>query len=472
MVNKGFSFFLFLLFCLPLAAQQTYHARVVDAETGEALPYASITSDSHVAMSNDEGAFAIEGRDDQIITISAIGYNTTTVKSGEAGTTIYLQPLKEIKSDTTGTVAEALLHKLLKKMIREYQKHAKTKSAYYIRQTSNYYQWRETIEAFQLSESALNIGNTERTGETIYRVDHHEYNMRLPYSDLQHLTELGASTVESSFWRYTEKPFRVKTIPQISSYDPFPSSGTISGGTPLRPHSSIDKLNFNYSSEMLQDIQGNEIAKVYMWKKDDFWSSESILKLLMNSDEIILFDGKNRQRVRINEKEKKKLMKLIDFNSYKSLSSVFIRRNGTEVNMLDAMEPDAFPIIDGVAWIDVEKNQLLAVRGTLYNFSLGFGCQGMRRKAMADVKFDITYTHQNKFTEVENIALWVKADSLISKTLLCNLHLNSKAKRGRIFKESRESATPESLNDMPRPILRTALEERIVAEAKEEHKEQ
>ena len=98
--------------------------------------------------------------------------------------------------------------------------------------------------------------------------------------------------------------------------------------------------------------------------------------------------------------------------------------------------------------------------------------QGMRRKAMADVKFDITYTHQNKFTEVENIALWVKADSLISKTLLCNLHLNSKAKRGRIFKESRKSATPESLNDMPRPILRTAVEERIIAEAKEEHKEQ
>ena len=45
-------------------------------------------------------------------------------------------------------------------------------------------------------------------------------------------------------------------------------------------------------------------------------------------------------------------------------------------------------------------------------------------------------------------------------------------RRIRFFKEPRKSATPESLTDMPRPILRTALEERIVAEAKEEHKEQ
>ena len=53
-----------------------------------------------------------------------------------------------------------------------------------------------------------------------------------------------------------------------------------------------------------------------------------------------------------------------------------------------------------------------------------------------------------------------------------NSDLSNQLRRVRFFKESRESATPESLNDMPRPILRTALEERIVAEAKEEHKEQ
>ena len=51
---KHLFFLLTLLFCLPLTAQQTYRARVVDAETGEALPYASVTSSSgRKVLTND-----------------------------------------------------------------------------------------------------------------------------------------------------------------------------------------------------------------------------------------------------------------------------------------------------------------------------------------------------------------------------------------------------------------------------------
>ncbi len=51
----------FLLLCLPLTAQQTYRARVVDGETGEALPYVTIhTASGKRTITNSEGYFVIE----------------------------------------------------------------------------------------------------------------------------------------------------------------------------------------------------------------------------------------------------------------------------------------------------------------------------------------------------------------------------------------------------------------------------
>nr|MCR4920836.1 carboxypeptidase-like regulatory domain-containing protein [Bacteroidaceae bacterium] len=50
-----------LLLCLPLSAQQTYRARVVDAETGEALPYVSIyVAAGRGTITNSNGYFVIE----------------------------------------------------------------------------------------------------------------------------------------------------------------------------------------------------------------------------------------------------------------------------------------------------------------------------------------------------------------------------------------------------------------------------
>ena len=227
LMMKHFFFLLPLLLCLPLAAQQSYRARVVDSETGKIIPYAGIRSDSQVAMGNADGEFAIEARDDQPITISAIGYSTLEIRAEQMGDTIRLQKLKVGTGEENSSTARGILRKLVKKMAKEYKHHANTRSAYFVRQTSSLGQWMETCESFQVSESALNIGNTKRAGEIIYRVDNHGYNMRLPYSDLQHLTELGATTVESRFWQYTEKPLRLKMLHPISTYDPFPTRGRL-----------------------------------------------------------------------------------------------------------------------------------------------------------------------------------------------------------------------------------------------------
>ena len=455
---------------IPLKGQHTNKTFVVDAVTGKALPFASIMSDSQVAMANAEGVFAIEAQDGQTITISAIGYNALEIRAEQISDTTRLQKLKVKTGEENSSTAQDILRKLVKKMAKEYKFHAKTRSAYFVRQTSSLGQWMETCESFQVSESALNIGNTKRAGEIIYRVDHHGYNTRLPYADLQHLTELGATTVESRYWQYTEKPLRLKFQHPISTYDPFPTPGTLNSGV-YRTHADIDIYNFTYSLEMLQDTTGRDIAKVYVRVHPDFWNSQEIKDILMNKDDAWLTDDKKSQHVRIKDKEK--LLKWVEEYDKRRRAFLQVRNTyGTTVRLRDAMEPDAFPIIDGVIWVDVKNNQLLAFQGTLHNFSLSPVYFGEKKKFMAEVFVDITYSHQNKFTEVENLALWVKADSLTSQTQLCNLRLDSKTERRRITKKSRKPVEAEQLTDMPRPILRTALEERIVAEAKEEKKEQ
>ena len=451
-----------LLLCLIAWAQQTYRGRVVDAETGEPLPYASIKGDSLVAMANADGVFAIDARNERSLTISAIGYSSRSIEAGAIGDTVRLQPLRIVQPEAQDGTAETILRKLAKMMAKEFKHYARTKSVYFTRQTSCFEQWMETCEDIQLSECALNIGSTISMGKNIYRVDPHEYDMRLPYSDLQHLTELGASTVESSFWKYTEKPLRLKMIKEISSYDPFPSSRTLSGAN-YRLYAGIDEMSFNYSYEMLQDAQGQEVAKIYARVSPDVWNIQKLIEILENSDEAILMKGKKGKRVRIKNKEE-----LLKWTKNPKMMSLFVVRNkyGTEVRLQDALQPDAFPIIDGVVWVDAKNNQLLAFQGTLHNFSLSFVYHGKREKVMADVKVDITYTHRNKFTEVENVVVHVNAEGLVSRTLLCNLYLNSKAERKGISKQAKETTSMESLSSLPQPVLRTDAEKRIIHGAK------
>ena len=139
-----------LLLCLIAWAQQTYRGRVVDAETGEPLPYASIKGDSLVAMANADGVFAIDARNERSLTISAIGYSSLSIESGSVGDTVRLQPLRIVRPEAQDGTAETILRKLAKRMVKEYKHHANNKSVYFTRQTSRFEQWMETCEDIQL----------------------------------------------------------------------------------------------------------------------------------------------------------------------------------------------------------------------------------------------------------------------------------------------------------------------------------
>ena len=78
---KHLFFLLTLLLCLPLAAQQTYSARVVDTETGEALPYAQVyIAEGKGTLTDGEGWFTVEAKKTDVVRISYVGYDAVQVK--------------------------------------------------------------------------------------------------------------------------------------------------------------------------------------------------------------------------------------------------------------------------------------------------------------------------------------------------------------------------------------------------------
>ena len=112
---KRMFFIISLLLCLPLAAQQTYRARVVDAETGEALPYVSVCASSKTeTVTNMEGEFAIVARTKDELRLSLVGYESTQVKAGKMETTIKMWPMQCVESEDSMKVVAHTLYDLFR----------------------------------------------------------------------------------------------------------------------------------------------------------------------------------------------------------------------------------------------------------------------------------------------------------------------------------------------------------------------
>ena len=73
---------LFAMLCTAVGAQEMLHGTVIDAQTGEGIPYASAAykGNSLMVAGNDEGRFTIERHNGWALTMSAVGYEDVTLK--------------------------------------------------------------------------------------------------------------------------------------------------------------------------------------------------------------------------------------------------------------------------------------------------------------------------------------------------------------------------------------------------------
>lgn len=144
----------FLLFCIissNLYAQGvTVSAKVIDAETHEVLPSASIYIDAeNSTIANIDGEFSIEASPTDMLTISYVGYNPIRIKAEDIESVIKLIPYAVELSEVKVLPLKKILEKLRSNIEEELRLHKAQESNFFYRQTTtNDSECCEYIEAF------------------------------------------------------------------------------------------------------------------------------------------------------------------------------------------------------------------------------------------------------------------------------------------------------------------------------------
>lgn len=145
------SFLLFSIISSNLYAQGvTISAKVMDAETHETLPSASIYIDAeNSTIANIDGEFSIEASSTDMLTVSYVGYQSAHIKVENVGTVIELSPYAVELSEVKVLPLKKILEKLRSNIEEELSLHKRQESNFFYRQTTtNDGECCEYIEAF------------------------------------------------------------------------------------------------------------------------------------------------------------------------------------------------------------------------------------------------------------------------------------------------------------------------------------
>lgn len=147
------------LWMLPSFAQpQLYTGRIVDAETGEAMPSAALyISPGNGVITNVDGNFELKAAPTDMIRITFVGYSTINLHASELKGTIKMQPLASELQEVTVLGTDAILGKVRSALINGFTKHKQTRSHYFARITLTFGEQTEMIEAFLEASSAVNL---------------------------------------------------------------------------------------------------------------------------------------------------------------------------------------------------------------------------------------------------------------------------------------------------------------------------
>ena len=118
---------LFLLLSVSIWAQElTIQGRVIDAETGESLPYASIyVGEGRGTLTNIEGDFRLSLSEQDFLTISYVGYEKRMIKASEVAKVVRLKPFKQQLREVVVQPIDELdiLKQVIKNLKKDFSKH-------------------------------------------------------------------------------------------------------------------------------------------------------------------------------------------------------------------------------------------------------------------------------------------------------------------------------------------------------------
>ena len=216
-MNNWLSFLLIILFPVTIWAQEMMvQGRVVDAETGEIMPYALIyMSNGRGTMSNFEGEFCLSVSQQDVLTFSYVGYEKLSVKAVELPPIIKLKSFEKMLGEVVVEPIEEMniLKQVIRHLKQDYSKHKKEKQGYFLRVLLKNKEDSYLIESLMAGYSAVNLREAETlSGTNGLNVEGDESNMGLRLTNIHKLAEIGASTYQSVYWREVIKPLTSMTM--------------------------------------------------------------------------------------------------------------------------------------------------------------------------------------------------------------------------------------------------------------------
>ena len=265
-----------LLSTLTLCAQEQeieVQSHVVDAQTGEALPFVNVYVTKNMGtLSNMEGDFTIKVNADATLRLSCVGYETIVVQAAKVSSNIMMNPLTKTLSEVRAMPWETILMKAVKKLNKEYDKRKKKTSRYFYRMTMSYRK-KSLVEAFMEANSAVNLREIKFLRGRHGRMT--QEGLSDPFianMNFHHPLELGMIVRDNKFWNILS--------------------------TPMNVDNSITRLANRYivQAEELRDSKGHSIYKFQLSNKKDSRQQNSILTGTLYLDaktlDVLKFEGR------------------------------------------------------------------------------------------------------------------------------------------------------------------------------------
>lgn len=203
------SFLLFLMVAYSAFAQ-VYTSRVVDGQTGEILPYVSISvvGKNEGTIANSNGEFCLTADSNDTLKFTFIGYNPLVIKASEVSDEVRLLPVSTELREVTVLPATTILKHVYQKLTNDYANHKKETSDFFLRQVYDIAGTREMVEGFLQCKSAVNLRDILFYSGRHFRASAgREDTTSMVFSNLHIPLSLGPQIHGEFFWKTMNAPF-------------------------------------------------------------------------------------------------------------------------------------------------------------------------------------------------------------------------------------------------------------------------
>ncbi len=188
----------------------TVTGRVVDAATGEPLPYAAVYKQNGTGtLTNIEGDFHLTASLQDILTFSFVGFEKMSMQAWEVPPTVRLKPYEQALREVEVRPVDKLnvVSEVIKNLKRDLARHKKDRKAYYMRALLKNSKDSYLIESLMGWRSAVNLRDDE-TFSGIYGVNAggEASIMGLNTTNISRMSEISPSAFQSAYWEKAIKP--------------------------------------------------------------------------------------------------------------------------------------------------------------------------------------------------------------------------------------------------------------------------